>query len=130
MVCGDEFRTDVRYTRYFSMAWSIGTVGDVLLSIDADAALGVYLAGFVAALYRARNGGAQLGFGAGWDRFFLGCGRRRRLGRQFFPIAAFFEAGVHRANLGFLLDNKWCSAFRARLGYGHERCGEIAIRIP
>jgi len=54
---------------------------------------------------------------------------RLRFGRELLPIATFFEAGMHGADLGALFNNERRAALWARLGNRHERRGEIAIRI-
>src|ERR1700752_4776636 len=71
------------------------------------------------------------GFGTHGGRFFrLRRTCRLSFRRKLLPIAAFFEAGVHRANLGLLFDDKRRTALRTRLRHGHVRCSEITIGIP
>src|SRR5215475_11497691 len=63
--------------------------------------------------------------GSGFERLCL----RLRLGGQLLPIAAFLDAGMNGADLGFLFDDKRSATLRAGLVYRHIRCCEIAIRI-
>src|SRR5229473_2086030 len=56
-------------------------------------------------------------------------GLRLNFGDKPLPVAAFFQAGVYCADLAAFLDDERCSALRARLGDGHVRRSEIAIRI-
>src|SRR6266481_3505467 len=62
-------------------------------------------------------------------RSFFRLRLRLSFGNQLLPIAAFLEAGVDGADLGPLLDDERRAALRARLGDGHVRGSEIAIRI-
>ena len=59
--------------------------------------------------------------------FRNGCHWSFRNGR--FPVATFLYAGAHSSVLAALLDDERRAAFRARLGDGQVRRGEIAIGI-
>src|SRR5690242_10762732 len=55
--------------------------------------------------------------------------RLRSFGGELLPVAAFFQAGAHSADLGFFLDDEWRAAFGTGLGDRHVRRGEIAVGI-
>src|SRR5258708_7424573 len=71
-------------------------------------------------------------------RFFRRCRHRflrrllRRLlfRRQLLPVASFFKASTHGADLRLLLNDKRRAALRARLRNRHERRRKIASRLP
>src|ERR1700747_641534 len=70
----------------------------------------------------------NLRLGAYWRCGFFRL-RRHGIGYHGLPVAAFFQATAHDADLGFLLHNERRAALRARLGQRHMRRGEIAIGI-
>ena len=73
---------------------------------------------------------AELRLSADWGGFFgLNLGCDCGFGSEYFPVAAFLQAGVDNADLGFLFDDERRAALGARLGHGHERRREIAIGI-
>src|SRR5258708_638000 len=56
--------------------------------------------------------------------------RRLLFRRQLLPVASFFKASAHRADLCLFLHDERRAALRARLRHRHEGCSEIAIRVP
>src|SRR6266481_1694256 len=55
--------------------------------------------------------------------------RRLLFRRQLLPVASFFKASAHRADLRLFLHGERRAALRAWLRHGHERRSEIAIRV-
>src|SRR5216684_9188747 len=63
-----------------------------------------------------------------WSRGFFRL-RRHWVCYHGLPVAAFFQATPHRADLGLLLHDERRAALRARLGQRHMRRREIAVGI-
>src|SRR5438445_145568 len=72
---------------------------------------------------------SRSGFGRHGDRSFFRLRLRLCFRHNLLPITPFVEAGVHGADLGAFFDDERRATLRARLGNGHVRRGEIAIRI-